>query len=209
MSEEFLPSLFEAFARERNTTAAKVAGTGLGMPIIKKYVDMMGGTIKAESKLGEGSKFTVIMEYRIADKGYYEQVTDLSPDTEETDWISGKHVLLAEDAEIAEFILEDMGLIVDRVEDGIQCVARMEQKPAGTYDLILMDIQMPNMDGYKATQTIRKLADEKKACIPIIAMTANAFEEDRKKALAKGMNGHIAKPVDAEKLKKTILSALR
>ena len=213
MSEEFLPSLFEAFARERNTTAAKVAGTGLGMPIIKKYVDMMGGTIKAESKLGEGSKFTVIMEYRIADKGYYEQVTDPSPDTEETDWISGKHVLLAEDnelnAEIAEFILEDMGLIVDRVEDGIQCVARMEQKPAGTYDLILMDIQMPNMDGYKATQTIRKLADEKKACIPIIAMTANAFEEDRKKALAKGMNGHIAKPVDAEKLKKTILSALR
>ena len=213
MSEEFLPSLFEAFARERNTTAAKVAGTGLGMPIIKKYVDMMGGTIKAESKLGEGSKFTVIMEYRIADKGYYEQVTDPSPDTEETDWISGKHVLLSEDnelnAEIAEFILEDMGLIVDRVEDGIQCVARMEQKPAGTYDLILMDIQMPNMDGYKATQTIRRLADKKKAGIPIIAMTANAFEEDRKKALAKGMNGHIAKPVDAEKLKKTILSALR
>ena len=213
MSEEFLPSLFEAFARERNTTAGKVAGTGLGMPIIKKYVDMMGGSIEAESKLGEGSKFTVIMEYRIADKGYYEQVTDPSPDTEETDRISGKHVLLAEDnelnAEIAEFILEDMGLIVDRVEDGIQCVARMEQKPARTYDLILMDIQMPNMDGYKATQTIRRLADEKKASIPIIAMTANAFEEDRKKALAKGMNGHIAKPVDAEKLKKTILSALR
>ena len=213
MSEEFLPSLFEAFSRERNTTAGKVAGTGLGMPIIKKYVDMMGGSIEAESKLGEGSKFTVIMEYRIADKGYYEQVTDPSPDTEETDRISGKHVLLAEDnelnAEIAEFILEDMGLIVDRVEDGIQCVARMEQKPARTYDLILMDIQMPNMDGYKATQTIRRLADEKKASIPIIAMTANAFEEDGKKALAKGMNGHIAKPVDAEKLKKTILSALR
>ena len=213
MSEEFLPSLFEAFSRERNTTSGKVAGTGLGMPIIKKYVDMMGGSIEAESKLGEGSKFTVIMEYRIADKGYYEQVTDPSPDTEETDWISGKHVLLAEDnelnAEIAEFILEDMGLIVDRVEDGIQCVARMEQKSAETYDLILMDIQMPNMDGYKATQTIRRLADKKKASIPIIAMTANAFEEDRKKALAEGMNGHIAKPVDAEKLKKIILSALR
>ena len=213
MSEEFLPSLFEAFARERNTTAAKVAGTGLGMPIIKKYVDMMGGTIKAESKLGEGSKFTVIMEYRIADKGYYEQVTDPSPDTEETDRISGKYVLLAEDndlnAEIAEFILEDMGLMVDRVEDGVQCVARMEQKPAGTYDLILMDIQMPNMDGYKATQAIRRLEDKKKAGIPIIAMTANAFEEDRKKAFEKGMNGHIAKPVDAEKVKKTILSAIR
>ena len=213
MSEEFLPSLFEAFARERNTTAGKVAGTGLGMPIIKKYVDMMGGTIEAESKLGEGSKFTVIMEYRIADKAYYEQDTDPSPDIEETDRISGKQVLLAEDndlnAEIAEFILEDMGLIVDRVEDGIQCVERMEQKPAGTYDLILMDIQMPNMDGYKATQAIRRLADKEKAGIPIIAMTANAFEEDRKKALAKGMNGHIAKPVDAEKVKRTILSALR
>ena len=213
MSEEFLPSLFEAFARERNTTAAKVAGTGLGMPIIKKYVDMMGGTIKAESKLGEGSKFTVIMEYRIADKGYYEQDTNPSPDTEETDWISGKHVLLAEDndlnAEIAEFILEDMGLIVDRVEDGIQCVARMEQKPAGTYDLILMDIQMPNMDGYKATQAIRRLADKEKSGIPIIAMTANAFEEDRKKALEKGMNGHIAKPVDIEKMRKILQNTFK
>ncbi len=210
MSEEFLPSLFEAFARERNTTMGKVAGTGLGMPIIKKYVDMMGGTIKAESKLGEGSKFTVIMEYRIADKGYYEQDTDPSPDTEETNRISGKHVLLAEDndlnAEIAEFILEDMGLVVDRVEDGIQCVARMEQKPAGTYDLILMDIQMPNMDGYKATQTIRRLADKKKAGIPIIAMTANAFSEDIQRSLAAGMNAHISKPVDVKTLEKTIRS---
>ena len=213
MSEEFLPSLFDAFARERNTTVGKVAGTGLGMPIIKKYIDMMGGTIEAESKLGEGSKFTVTLEYRIADKSYYEQDTEKSSDMDETDRINGKHVLLAEDndlnAEIAEFILKDMGLIVDRVEDGVQCVARMEQKPAGTYDLILMDIQMPNMDGYKATQAIRRLADKKKAGIPIIAMTANAFEEDRKKAFEKGMNGHIAKPVDAEKVKKTILSALR
>ncbi|MFQ6841842.1 MAG: ATP-binding protein [Lachnospiraceae bacterium] len=210
MSEEFLPSLFEAFARERNTTAGKVAGTGLGMPIVKKYVDMMGGSIEAESKLGEGSKFTVIMEYRIADKGYYEQDTDPSPDTEETNRISGKHVLLAEDndlnAEIAEFILEDMGLVVDRVEDGIQCVARMEQKPAGTYDLILMDIQMPNMDGYKATQAIRRLADKKKAGIPIIAMTANAFSEDIQRSLAAGMNAHISKPVDVKTLEKTIRS---
>ena len=208
MSEEFLPSLFEPFTRERNTTAGKVAGTGLGMPIIKKYIDMMGGTIEAESKLGEGSKFTVTLEYRIADKSYYEQDTEKSSDMDETDRISGKHVLLAEDndlnAEIAEFILEDMGLVVDRVEDGVQCVARIEQKPAGTYDLILMDIQMPNMDGYKATQAIRRLADKEKSGIPIIAMTANAFEEDRKKALEKGMNGHIAKPVDIEKMRKTL-----
>ena len=212
MSEEFLPSLFEAFTRERNTTMGKVAGTGLGMPIIKQYIDMMGGTIEAESKLGEGSRFTVTLEYRIADKKYYEQDTEKASDMNETDGISGKHILLAEDndlnAEIAEFILEDMGLLVDRVEDGIQCVAKMEQKPAGTYDLILMDIQMPNMDGYKATEVIRGLSDKSKATIPIIAMTANAFEEDRKKALAKGMNGHIAKPVAAEKVEKTILSAL-
>ena len=212
MSEEFLPSLFEAFSRERNTTTGKVAGTGLGMPIIKQYIDMMGGTIEAESKLGEGSRFTVTLEYRIADKNYYEQDTEKASDMDETGRISGKHILLAEDndlnAEIAEFILEDMGLLVDRVEDGIQCVAKMEQEPAGTYDLILMDIQMPNMDGYKATEIIRGLADKSKATIPIIAMTANAFEEDRKKALAKGMNGHIAKPVAAEKVEKTIFLAL-
>ena len=208
MSEEFLPSLFEAFARERNTTDGKIAGTGLGMPIIKKYIDMMYGTIEVESKQGEGSKFTVTLEYRIADKSYYEQDTEKSSDVDETDRISGKHILLAEDndlnAEIAEFILEDMGLMVDRVEDGVQCVARMEQKTAGTYDLILMDIQMPNMDGYKATQAIRRLADKKKAGIPIIAMTANAFEEDRKASTDAGMNGHLAKPIDVEVLYKTI-----
>ena len=213
MSEEFLPFLFDAFARERNTTVGKVAGTGLGMPIIKKYIDMMGGTIEAESKLGEGSKFTVTLEYRIADKSYYEQDTEKSSDMDEIDRINGKHVLLAEDndlnAEIAEFILEDMGLVVDRVEDGVQCVARIEQKPAGTYDLILMDIQMPNMDGYKATQAIRRLADKEKAGIPIIAMTANAFEEDRKKALEKGMNGHIAKPVDIEKMRKILQNTFK
>ena len=173
---------------------------------------MMYGTIEVESKQGEGSKFTVTLEYRIADKSYYEQDTEKSSDMDETDRISGKYILLAEDndlnAEIAQFILEDMGLMVDRVEDGVQCVSRIEQKPAGTYDLILMDIQMPNMDGYRATEMIRGLSDKDKATIPIIAMTANAFEEDRKKALAKGMNGHIAKPVDAEKVEKTICSVL-
>ena len=204
-----LSSLFSVY----ENTPGKVAGTGLGMPIIKQYIDMMGGTIEAESKLGEGSRFTVTLEYRIADKKYYEQDTEKASDMNETDKIIGKHILLAEDndlnAEIAEFILEDMGLLIDRVEDGIQCVAKMEQEPAGTYDLILMDIQMPNMNGYKATEVIRGLADKSKATIPIIAMTANAFEEDRKKAFAKGMNGHIAKPVDAEKVKKIILSVLR
>ena len=126
--------------------------------------------------------------------------------------ISGKHILLAEDndlnAEIAEFILEDMGLIVDRVEDGVQCVSRIEQKPAGTYDLILMDIQMPNMDGYRATEMIRGLSDKDKATIPIIAMTANAFAEDVQLAKNTGMNGHIAKPLDMNKLKDVLGNCL-
>ena len=212
MTEAFQKRIFEPFAQEHAGSRTKFAGTGLGMPIIKKYIDMMYGTIEVESKQGEGSKFTVTLEYRIADKSYYEQDTEKSSDVDETDRISGKHILLAEDndlnAEIAQFILEDMGLMVDRVEDGVQCVSRIEQKPAGTYDLILMDIQMPNMDGYRATEMIRGLSDKDKATIPIIAMTANAFEEDRKKALAKGMNGHIAKPVDAEKVEKTICSVL-
>ena len=126
--------------------------------------------------------------------------------------LRGKHILLAEDnelnAEIAIAILEETGLIIDRVEDGIQCVNRIEQMPAGTYDMILMDIQMPNMDGYEATKCIRHLQDIKKAEIPIIAMTANAFEEDRKKAFDAGMDGHIAKPIDIEKLRAVILSVL-
>ena len=126
--------------------------------------------------------------------------------------LRGKHILLAEDnelnAEIAIAILEETGLIIDRVEDGIQCVDRIEQMPAGTYDMILMDIQMPNMDGYEATKCIRHLQDIKKAEIPIIAMTANAFEEDRKKAFDADMNEHIAKPIDIEKLRAVILSVL-
>ncbi len=204
MSEEFLPSLFVAFARERNTTAGKVAGTGLGMPIVKKYVDMMGGTIKVESRLGRGSKFTVILEHRIADPEYYEQKKELLSDAQISGTLQGKHVLLAEDnelnAEIAVTILEDMGLVVDHVTDGVECVDQIQQMPVGSYDVILMDIQMPNMDGYKATQTIRRLADEKKANIPIIAMTANAFEEDRQQALSVGMNGHIAKPLEISQM---------
>ncbi len=211
MSKEFLPSLFTAFARERNTTTGKVAGTGLGMPIIKKYVDMMGGTITVESELGKGSKFTVILDYRIADKIYYDEKKQRAG--HEDLQIQGKHILLAEDndlnAEIAIAILEDMGLLIDRVEDGIKCVAEIERQPAGTYDLILMDIQMPNMDGYKATLAIRRLGNKKKAEIPIIAMTANAFEEDKKTALAKGMDGHIPKPIDVKKLKEVLQDVLK
>lgn len=213
MSPEYLPTLFEAFTRERNTTLGKVAGTGLGMTIVKNMVDMLGGTIEVESELGKGSKFTVTLTQRIADEKYYTQKTEIASSVDKKEILEGKHILLAEDndlnAEIAITILENMGLKVDCVEDGIQCVAKMEQMPAGTYELILMDIQMPNMDGYKATQTIRQFADKTKADIPIVAMTANAFEEDKKMALSAGMNDHIAKPIDVKRVEEVLLSVLK
>lgn len=212
MSKEFFPSLFVPFARERNTTIGKVAGTGLGMPIVKKYIDMLGGSIEVKSELGKGSQFTVILPYKIADKTYYEKKTEPS-ENEIKDVLQGKHILLAEDndlnAEIAITLLEEKGCIIDRVEDGIKCVSKVEQTPARSYDLILMDIQMPDMDGYEATKNIRNLTDKEKADIPIVAMTANAFEEDKKKALENGMNGHIAKPIDVQKLEQTVVRILK
>ena len=208
IGKEYLPFLFDSFSRERNTTMGKVAGTGLGMAIVKKLVDKMGGSITVESELGKGSKFTLILDQRLADEKYRDQkIEDISV-ADEMEILKGKRILLAEDnelnAEIAIEILQDMGLTIDHVEDGIQCVSKVEQMPAGSYDMILMDIQMPNMDGYKATETIRSLHDQKKRGIPIVAMTANAFEEDRKKAFEKGMNGHIAKPIDVEKMREAM-----
>jgi len=174
----------------------------------------MGGTIDVESELGKGSKFTVVLKHHLADEKYYAQVNeDLSLLEQIKIFGGGQHILLAEDndlnAEITITLLEDIGLIVERVEDGIQCVAKMEQMPAKSYDLILMDIQMPHMDGYKATQTIRQLSNKDKTTIPITALTANAFEEDRKKAVAQGMNGHISKPIDVDKIEKVLLSILK
>lgn len=212
MSKEFLPTLFEPFSREHNTTIGKVGGTGLGMSVVKRMIDLMGGSIEVESEPGKGTVFTVTLMHKVADEKYYCQKMETAdaPDMKEN--LRGKHVLLAEDndlnAEIAIAVLEKTGLIIERVEDGIQCVNRIEQMPSGTYDLILMDIQMPNMDGYKATQCIRRLDDKKKSEIPIIAMTANAFEEDKKRAFDAGMNGHIAKPIDIDKLEEVILSVL-
>ena len=207
MSQEYLTKIFEAFTREQNTTKSKITGTGLGMSIVKKYVDMLGGTIEVESELGKGSTFTVTLKHRIADESYYVKKHMEEPGTG-NGILKGRNILLAEDndlnAEITETILESAGLKIDRVADGIQCVNRILEMPAGTYDIILMDIQMPKMDGYKATQTIRHLPDKDKACIPIIAMTANAFEEDRRDALAAGMNGHIAKPIQVDKLLSTL-----
>ena len=212
MSEEYLTKIFEAFTREQNTTKSKIAGTGLGMSIVKKYVDLLGGTIEVESELGKGSTFTVTLKHKIADESYYVKKYAENPGTG-SEILEGRKILLAEDndlnAEIAEAILERAGLNIERVEDGIQCVNRITEMPAGTYDVILMDIQMPNMNGYKATQAIRHLSDKDKACIPIIAMTANAFEEDKRDAIAAGMNGHIAKPIQVEKLLSILTEIVR
>ena len=212
MSQDYQTKIFEAFTREQNTTKSKIAGTGLGMSIVKKYVDLLGGTINVESELGKGSTFTVTLKHRIADESYYvkEYIEESGTGSE---ILEGRNILLAEDndlnAEIAEAILERAGLKTERVENGIQCVNRIMEMPTGTYDMILMDIQMPQMDGYKATQAIRNLPDKDKACIPIIAMTANAFEEDKREAIAAGMNGHIAKPIQVDKLLSMLAEVIR
>lgn len=213
MGKEYLPTLFEPFSREHNTTTGKVGGTGLGMAIVKKYMDLMGGSIEVVSEPGKGTIFTFTLMHKIADRKCCSQKTETVETSDKGESLRGKHVLLAEDndlnAEIAVTVLEETGLVIERVEDGIQCVNRIEQMSAGTYDLILMDIQMPNMGGYQAAKYIRHLNDKKKAEIPIIAMTANAFAEDRKRAFDAGMNGHIAKPIDIEKLGAVILSILK
>ena len=212
MSQEYLTKIFEAFTREQNTTKSKIAGTGLGMSIVKKYVDLLGGTIDVESELGTGSAFTVTLKHKIADESCYakKHVEELGTGSE---ILNGRHILLAEDndlnAEIAEVILERAGLKIERVEDGVQCVDRIAKMPVGTYDMILMDIQMPKMDGYKATQEIRHLPDKDKACIPIIAMTASAFEEDKREAIAAGMNGHITKPINVDELIAILVKNIR
>ena len=212
MSPDYLTKIFEAFTREQNTTKSKIAGSGLGMSIVKNYIDLLGGTINVESELGKGSTFTVTLKHRIADESYYVKKHVKSSETG-SKILEGRNILLAEDndlnAEIAEAILKHAGLKIDRVEDGIQCVNRIMEMPVGTYDMILMDIQMPKMDGYKATQAIRHLPDRDKACIPIIAMTANAFEEDKRDAIAAGMNGHIAKPIQIAKLLSMLAEIMR
>lgn len=212
MAEDFIPHIFEEFTRERSSTESRVNGTGLGMPIVKKLVDLMQGTIEVESRIGKGTRITVTLSHRIAEGNKVCQ-----PPEEvmgyQTGCFAGKRILLAEDnelnAEIAITILEEAGFLVERAEDGVICLDMLEKAAPDYYDLILMDIQMPNMDGYKATQTIRKFADQKKAGITIIAMTANAFEEDRRNAFLAGMNGHIAKPIRVEQLLSILTESLK
>ena len=199
MKEDFLPHIFEEFAREKTSIESKVPGVGLGLPIVKSLIDMMNGTIQVESKLNKGTKFTVELSFLTS-----LQVENVNERNTSTLDFSGKHILLVEDnelnAEIGIELLNTFKVIIDLAKNGEECIKILEKMPEGYYDLILMDIQMPIMDGYEATKIIRSF-NNKNAQIPIIAMTANAFEEDRKHALQLGMNEHLAKPVDIEKLK--------
>ncbi len=207
MSEDFLPHMFDEFTRERSSTESRVSGTGLGMAIVKKLVDFLDGTIEVESQIGKGTKFTVTLPHRIASNSDNIQHINKNSDID-TEKFKGKRILLAEDnelnAEIAVTILKEAGFSVEHAEDGIICVDMLEKAEPNYYDLVLMDIQMPNMDGYKATQTIRQFSDKDKASIPVIAMTANAFEEDKQNAYRAGMNGHIAKPINVNELMATL-----
>ena len=198
MSEDYLPHIFEEFSREHTSTESKVVGTGLGLPIVKALIDLMGGTIEIESEAGKGTKTTVMIPFEIATQ---EQILEEKQKEKEfvPEDIKEKRILVAEDnelnAEITLTVLKEKGLLVERAANGKECVEMLKEKPADYYDMILMDIQMPEMDGYQATEMIRNLGDSR-AAVPIVAMTANAFEEDRQKALDAGMNAHVSKPVD-------------
>ena len=209
MSEEYLPHIYEEFSREHSTTENKVPGTGLGLPIIKSMIELMGGSIQVESRQGIGTKFTIDLSFDIALKEeVYGSEDTIEPSAIHT--IKGKRILLVEDnelnAEIAKTVLEDVGALIIRAENGQQALELFKEKPAGTFDVILMDLMMPVMDGYTATRKIRELERSDAKTVPIIAMTANAFREDAEKCIAVGMNAHLAKPLDIEKMKKTIKS---
>ena len=203
ISEEFIPHIFESFSRERNSTQSRVMGTGLGMGIVKRLLDMMEGKISIDSKPGEGTRVTIDLEFKLAGS---RDLTPAEPENQPAaaDDFKGMRILLAEDndlnREIAEEVLTDAGMLVESGADGAECVDMLSQAGSDYYDLILMDVQMPNMDGFAATKIIRDMADKKKAGIPIIAMTANAFEEDKRRAAEAGMDGFIAKPVNIDQL---------
>uniref|UniRef100_UPI004029D1BF hybrid sensor histidine kinase/response regulator n=1 Tax=Gemmiger formicilis TaxID=745368 RepID=UPI004029D1BF len=206
MSQEFQKHIFEPFERERTSTVSKVEGSGIGMGIVKKLVGLMGGTVEVESKIGVGSTFTVTIPCRIVSEE--EAQAKRAADPADRESLRGTRILLTEDndlnAEIATELLQEEGCTVDRAKDGVECVDMLEKAANGTYQLILMDVQMPVMNGYDATKKIRKMDDPQKANIPIVAMTANAFSEDKQVALDAGMNDHIAKPINMSVLVPTL-----
>ena len=207
MSKEYLPHIFEEFSRENTSTESKVIGTGLGLPIVKSLVDLMGGTIEVSSEVAVGTKTIIILPFLVSEEECKDAVQEQQESTKLLALLMGKRILLAEDnelnAEIAFTILEEEGLKVEWAEDGIKCLEMIKKVPEDYYDMILMDIQMPNMDGYRTTEEIRSLPD-KRAQIPIVAMTANVFDEDKKKAYEAGMNGYIAKPIDTKAIFSTL-----
>ena len=206
MSQEFQKHIFEPFERERTSTVSKVEGSGIGMGIVKKLVGLMGGAVEVESKIGVGSTFTVTIPCRIASEDEIQAKREINPSDQKC--LCGTRILLTEDndlnAEIATELLQEEGCTVDRAKDGVECVDMLEKAANGTYQLILMDIQMPVMNGYDATKKIRRMDDPQKANIPIVAMTANAFSEDKQVALDAGMNDHIAKPINMSVLVPTL-----
>ena len=207
MSKEYLPHIFEEFSRENTSTESKVIGTGLGLPIVKSLVDLMGGTIEVSSEVTVGTKTIIILPFLVSEEECKDAVQEQQESTKLLALLMGKRILLAEDnelnAEIAITILEEEGLKVEWAEDGIKCLEMLKKVPEDYYDMILMDIQMPNMDGYRTTEEIRSLPD-KRAQIPIVAMTANVFDEDKKKAYEAGMNGYIVKPIDTKAIFSTL-----
>ena len=206
MSQEFQKHIFEPFERERTSTVSKVEGSGIGMGIVKKLVGLMGGTVEVESKIGVGSTFTVTIPCRIASEDEIQAKREINPSDQKC--LCGTRILLTEDndlnAEIATELLQEEGCTVDRAKDGVECVDMLEKAANGTYQIILMDVQMPVMNGYDAAKKIRRMDDPQKANIPIVAMTANAFSEDKQVALDAGMNDHIAKPIDMSVLVPTL-----
>lgn len=206
MSQEFQKHIFEPFERERTSTVSKVEGSGIGMGIVKKLVELMGGTVEVESKIGVGSTFTVTIPCRIASEDEIQAKREINPSDQKC--LCGTRILLTEDndlnAEIATELLQEEGCTVDRAKDGVECVDMLEKAANGTYQLILMDVQMPVMNGYDATKKIRRMDDPQNANIPIVAMTANAFSEDKQVALDAGMNDHIAKPINMSVLVPTL-----
>ena len=211
MSQDYLPHIFEEFSREHTSTETRVAGTGLGLPIVKSLVDRMGGTIEVESEEGKGTRFIMKFSFPVSlENQVREKEKQNIPYI--TEKLEGKRILLAEDnelnAEIAETVLEETGIKVKHVEDGIQCIEELKKMPEKYYDVILMDVQMPNMDGYTATQRIRDL-DDSRAEIPIIAMTANAYDEDRRKAQEAGMDGFLAKPLDVDEMMRLLAQIIK
>nr|WP_294676257.1 ATP-binding protein [uncultured Blautia sp.] len=211
MSQDYLPHIFEEFSREHTSTETRVAGTGLGLPIVKSLVDRMGGTIEVESEEGKGTRFIMKFSFPVSlENQVREKEKQNIPDI--TEKLEGKRILLAEDnelnAEITETVLEETGIKVKHVEDGIQCIEELKKMPEKYYNVILMDVQMPNMDGYTATQRIRDL-DDSRAEIPIIAMTANAYDEDRRKAQEAGMDGFLAKPLDVDEMMRLLAQIIK